>query len=189
MSIAAEAPIGGHTASLWRRYASGDRRAVDALLNAHYDEFRRIARRVLNGDAVRLRIQPTDLAHEAAIRVMNARGDGPDGRTHFLALAAKVMRQTLIDEVRRARAKKREMPPVLTGWMDPKAPALDIEALDVALTRLEMVDAELATLVERRFFAGLSIEEIAAESKESASTVKRRWRVARAWLANELKSA
>ena len=174
---------------LWDGFAAGETTAGERLLSLHYDEFRRLARKVLDGDAAKLQIQPTDLAHEAAIRVLRLDRMDVNGRTHFLALSARVMRQTLMDEVRRHRAAKRSAPPVLTLWMNPgSAPpaALDLEALDEALVRLAQVDGELASLVEKRFFAGLTIEEIAAQSGLSESTVKRRWQMARAWLLNDL---
>jgi RNA polymerase sigma factor (TIGR02999 family) len=175
--------------ALWTGYARGEAQALDRLLALHYDAFRGVARRVLNGDARVLQIQPTDLAHEAALRILRLDRMTPRGRTHFLALSARVMRQTLIDEVRRHRAGKRNAPAVITLWRQdaaPSAEALDLEALDMALTRLATVDADLATLVEQRFFAGLTIEEISLETGVSESSVKRRWRLARTWLANEL---
>ena len=173
---------------LWAGFSRGDKVASERLLSLHYGEFRQIARRVLNGDAVKLQIQPTDLAHEAAIRVLNLDRIDLRGRTHFLALSARVMRQTLMDEIRRYRASKRQAPPVMTEWINPGAPppSLDLELLDAALTRLAEVDPALATLVEQRFFAGLTVEEIALETGQSESTVKRRWKLARAWLLNEL---
>jgi RNA polymerase sigma factor (TIGR02999 family) len=157
------------------------------LLVAHYAEFRRVAGCVLNGDALALQIQPTDLAHEAAIRIAGFDRTSVNGRTHFLALSARVMRQILVDEIRRMRARKRQAPPVETQWPGAARP-IDIEALDGALTKLEEVSPERARLVERRFFAGLTIEEIAVLDDVSESTVKRQWRAARAWLAAELQA-
>ena len=175
--------------TLWSGYAQGDPKALERLLTLHYDEFRGVARRVLAGDGRALQIQPTDLAHEAAIRVLRLDRVTPQGRTHFLALSARVMRQTLLDEVRRRRAAKRNAPPVTTRWLSQSGsppPVLDLEAVDAALSKLELVDQDLARLVEKRFFAGLTIEEIALESGVSESSVKRRWRLARAWMLNEL---
>lgn len=168
---------------LLERPASGvsDR---DAWLAEHYESFRRLARSVLAGDGPNLQIQPTDLAHEAALRLLKIDRIALKDRTHFLALSAKVMRQVLLDEVRRARAKKRQAP-VLTLWPDDSA-AVDIEALDVALVELAEVSPERARLVELRFYAGLTVEEIAEHQGESASTVKRRWRASRAWLLERL---
>lgn len=166
-------------------------RERERLLAQHYDEFRRIARRVLQGDGPKLQIQPTDLAHEAALRVLKLERFEPRDRVHFLAVAARVMRQVLLDEVRRARAAKRR-PPIQTGWFDPEGrpshPALDIEAFDEALKRLFEIDPERARVVELRFYAGLTLEEVAEATGDSLSTVKRRWRVARAWLVQALEA-
>src|SRR4029079_6957530 len=95
----------------------------------------------------------------------------------------RIMRQTLLDEVRRARARKRQAPGLLTLWPDGEGAApVDIEALDEALRELAGVSPERARIVELRFFAGLTMEEVAVELGESESTVKRRCRVAGAWL-------
>ena len=163
--------------------------AQEALLARHYEEFRQLARRVLSGDGPKLQIQPTDLAHEAAIRLLRFDKLAVNGRTHFLALSARVMRQTLLDEVRRARAKKRQAPGVLTMWPgedDSGLAPVDIEDLDKALQELTEASPERGRIVELRFFAGLTIEEIGEHLGESESTVKRRWRAARAWLLDRL---
>jgi RNA polymerase sigma factor (TIGR02999 family) len=163
-------------------------RAVgDEMLSAHYDEFRRVAAGVLNGSAQALQLQPTDLAHEAVIRLSGLNRMDVNGRTHFLSLSARVMRQILIDEVRKMRASKRQAPPVNTLWPGGDAgPIIDIEALDRALTKLESASPEYASLVERRFFVGLTLEEIAEIDGVSVATLKRQWRAARAWLVAEL---
>lgn len=158
-----------------------------SMLDRYYKEYRQLARQVLGRDSAAQRIQPTELAHEAALRLFKLERMDIAGRTHFLSLSARVMRQVLIDEVRRFRAQKRQAPPVLTQWNAEPAPqAFDIEDFNEALSRLEEVDPEKARIVEQRFFAGLTIEEIAAQSGVSESTVKRQWRVARAWLLDEL---
>ena len=160
--------------------------AQQRLVAAHYDEFRRVARGVLHGDGAALQIQPTDLAHAAAIKMFKLNSIDVQGRTHFLSLSARIMRQILMDEVRRMRAAKRQAPQVATQWPGEANSSLDLEALDAALSRLEQIDPDRAQLVEKRFFAGLTIEEIAEEQGISPSTVKRQWRAARAWLAAEL---
>ncbi|MEZ6023710.1 MAG: ECF-type sigma factor [Hyphomonadaceae bacterium] len=132
------------------------------LVEQNYDEFRRVARGVLNGDAAKLQIQPTDLAHAAAIKMFALNRIDVSGRTHFLALSARVMRQILMDELRRFRAAKRQAPQVITQWPGEGGAPLDLEALDAALTKLEGIHPEAAKLVEQRFFAGLTVEEIAA---------------------------
>jgi RNA polymerase sigma factor (TIGR02999 family) len=157
------------------------------MLSAHYDEFRRVAAGVLNGSANALQLQPTDLAHEAVIRLSGLNRMDISGRTHFLSLSARVMRQILIDEVRKMRASKRQAPPVNTLWPEGDGGStIDIEALDRALTKLETASPEYASLVERRFFVGLTLEEIAELDGVSVATLKRQWRAARAWLVAEL---
>lgn len=179
----------GEIEGLWTRFSRGEPAAREKLLALHYQEFRGVARRVLNGDADRLHIQPTELAHEAAIRIMGLNRLDLHDRTHFLALSARVMRQTLIDEVRRHKALKRQPPEILTQWIDPSAaapPVMDLDVFDDTLNRLAQVDPDRARVVELRFFAGLTLEEIAATLEISESTVQRRWRSARAWLLKEL---
>ncbi len=175
---------------LWTGFSRGEPAAREKLLSLHYQEFRNIARKVLNGEADRLQIQPTDLAHEAAIRVLGLERMTWQDRTHFLALSAKVMRQTLIDEVRRYKAQKRRPPDVMTFWVDPEAvahPIMDLDVFDDVLQRLAKVDPDRARIVELRFYAGLTLEEIASVLEVSVSTVQRSWRAARAWLLKELK--
>lgn len=177
--------------TLWEGFGRGDAAARDRLLALHYDEMRRVARKVLRDEGAKLHIQPTELANEAAIRLLHLDRIAWKERTHFLAVSARVMRQILIDEVRRFRAQKRQAPPVVTRWVDhaaderARAP-LDLEAFDDSLTRLAAVDPDKARLVEMRFFVGLTIEEIAQMDGVSESTVKRQWRTARAWLLKDL---
>jgi RNA polymerase sigma factor (TIGR02999 family) len=170
-------------ATLWTDFGRGDVKAQSRLLSAYYDEFRSIARRVLRNDGGQLALQPTDLAHEAAIRILKLdRIDWRD-RTHFLALSARVMRQTLLDEVRRFKAAKRQAVEVVTQWpLGGARQALPLDLLDGALEQLFQIDADRARVVELRFYAGLTLEEIAHTLGVSESTVVRRWRAARAWL-------
>jgi RNA polymerase sigma factor (TIGR02999 family) len=183
-------PVAAEAATLWIGFARGEPKATERLLAMHYGEFRQVARKVLNGEGAKLQLQPTDLAHEAAIRLMRLDRIAltERDRTHFMALSARVMRQVLMDEVRRFRARKRQKPVIETRWVNPGQPAavLDLEAFDAALARLEQLDPDKARLVEQRFFAGLTLEEIAAETEVSLSTVKRQWRTARAWLLADL---
>jgi len=173
--------------AIWEGFSRGDQSARETLLAQHYQEFRTVARRVLRNDGSRLAMQPTDLAHEAALRILKlTRIDWRD-RSHFLALSARVMRQTLIDEVRRFNAAKRQLPEVTT-WLDgPDAQRLlPIDKLDDALSALFAIDADRARVVELRFYGGLTMAEIAHETGVSESTAERRWRSARAWLLAEL---
>lgn len=158
------------------------------MFERYYDDYRAVARAVLARDSARDRIQPTELANEAALRLFKLERMDVSQRTHFLSLSARVMRQVLIDEVRRHRAQKRQAP-VLTEWpgAEPEESGnFDLENFDAVLNRLQEADPERAWVVEQRFYAGLTLEEIAEVSGRSLSTVKRQWRVARAWLLEEL---
>lgn len=162
--------------------------ARERLLSAYYQDFRRIARRVLSGERDRLVVQPTELAHEAAIRILSSENLSVRDQPHFMALAAGVMRRTLIDEVRRQKSAKRGGD-ILTQWDEqvPDAPApFDLEDFDGSLDRLAAIAPDSARIVELRFYAGLSMDEIADALAISLSTVKRRWQSARAWLLVDL---
>ena len=164
-----------------------DGSAVQRLLSAHYDAFRSIARRLMSRESA-IVFQPTELAHEAAIRLMKLERLDWAGATHFLAMSVRVMRQILVDEARRARAKKRDAPPVMTEWPSGSGTKpVDVEALDAALERLAAISDERARVVELRFFGGLTMEEIAKETGTALATVKRRWAGARAWLLHEMR--
>lgn len=175
--------------TLWAGFAKGEPQARDQLLGLYYDEFRRIARRVLSGDQGRMHIQPTDLVHEAAIRIIRSAGIEVRDQNHFLALATRVMRTTLIDEVRKHKAAKRGT--VMTLWDDiiPAGQAFDIEEFDNMLDVLSRIEPDGAKVVELRFYAGLGLTEIADALAISESSVQRRWRSARAWLLKELQVA
>ncbi len=156
------------------------------MLERYYDDYRQLARKVLSGHQARALFQPTELAHEAALQLMRLERLDVVSRTHFLSLSARVMRHVLIDEVRRFRAQKRQAP-MMTQWpQESSAPRFDVESFDDSLTRLQAADPDRARIVEQRFYAGLTLEEIAAVSGASLSTVKRQWRVARAWLLDDL---
>ena len=164
----------------------------DKLLAEVYDELRILARKILSGDRARAHLAPTELVNGAAIKIIGQRRISARERTHFFAFSAHVMRQVLIDEVRRKRADKRGGPTVtlITEIAESAAPGadpVDVEAIHDALERLAEVDPALSRLVEMRYFAGLTLEEIADVDGTSVSTLKRQWRVARAWLADALK--
>lgn len=163
----------------------------DRLFAEVYDELRILARKMLAGDRARQHIAPTELVHGASLKIMGQRQVSARERTHFLAYSAHIMRQVLIDEVRRMRAGKRSAPQVtlITEIAENAAPddgGIDVEAIHNALERLAAAAPELSRLVELRYFSGLTLEEIADLDGVSASTVKRSWRVARAWLQDAL---
>jgi RNA polymerase sigma factor (TIGR02999 family) len=174
---------------LWAGFSRGDAAARDHLLSAYYDEFRGIARRVLNDDSGRMHLQPTDLVHEASIRILKSSGVEIRDQNHFLSLAARMMRMTLIDEVRKHKAAKRGT--VITLWDDvvPAGQSFDIEDFDETLNQLAQFEPDGAKVIELRFYAGLTLPEISNVLDISERTIQRRWRTARAWMLKELKVA
>jgi RNA polymerase sigma factor (TIGR02999 family) len=175
-------------AILWNEARAGSQPSRERLLEMCYSELRLIARRLLINDASSNRLQPTELANEAALRVLKLDRMEWKDRAHFLATAATVMRQALLDEVRRFRAGKRQAPAVITTWVDTGIQTVDVdlERLDRSLSRLAEVSPERARLVELRFFVGLNIDSTAELLSVSPATVKRQWDAARAWLLRDL---
>ena len=167
-----------------------DRQSLDSLLPIVYQELRRLAASYLRRERPGQTLQPTALVHEAYLRLMKDRPDRWQNRAHFCAIAAHSMRQILIERARARGALKR-------GGAQPRVTldealiaggerGIDLLALDEALERLALLDAEQARLVELRFFGGLTVEETAEAMDISPATVKRHWTIARAWLAREL---
>lgn len=156
----------------------------DRSLAYCYEDMRRIARRILAGDGMAAVLQPTDLAHEAAVRLIMSRADlAVADRGHMLALAARTMRRILIDEARKAGASKRRAPALMTAWPGANDSSLiELAELDEALAALQRYSDSHAAIVEMRFTLGLTVEETARETGIPERTVKRRWQVARAWL-------
>jgi RNA polymerase sigma factor (TIGR02999 family) len=175
-------------ADLWRDTRAGIATARQRLLDMCYGELRSLARRMLAGDSIAACLQPTELANEVALRILKLNRMQWNDRAHFLATAATVMRQALLDEVRRYRADKRQAPPVLTTLVDAGLATidLDLEQLDASLQRLALVSAERARLVELRFFVGLTIDEASEILGVSSATLKRQWDAVRAWLLRDL---
>ena len=152
------------------------------LLAACYNETRRIARHIIAKDGAKRPLQATELANEAAIRLMGLDRMEIKDRGHMLAMAARTMRRILIDEARKGGASKRHAPTFVTQWPDDAADGLiDMVDLDRALEVLDTVSPDHAQVIELRFMLGLSVEEAAASSGLSERTIKRRWQAARAW--------
>ena len=177
---------------LLRAAEGGDRGALDRLFGMVYSELRQLARRQLHVTPVHHTLSTTALVHEAYLKLSaDARWSTRD-RSHFFALAARAMRHILIDHARRRTRRKRGGSETPLSLDDAQIPVNDrgeeLLALDEALERLAAVDPELARLVEWRFFAGLSVEEVAQILAVSDRTVKRQWRAARAFLYQELAS-
>ncbi|MBL9150292.1 MAG: sigma-70 family RNA polymerase sigma factor [Phycisphaerae bacterium] len=169
----------------------GNRFASDELLPLVYDELRRLAARRIEREAPGQTLQATALVHEAYLRLV---GDGSptwDNKGHFFGAAAQAMRRILVERARRVGSAKRgggrDRVPLTDLEVAAIDDAVDFVALDDALRRMEREDARAAQIVMLRFFAGLEIEETAATLGLSASTVKREWTCARAWLYDELR--
>jgi RNA polymerase sigma factor (TIGR02999 family) len=171
----------------WRR---GDKIALEQLIPLVYQELRRIAGAQLRGERVDHSLQPTALVHEAYLRLVRVDRMSVNDRAHFLALAAQLMRQVLVDHARRKKAGKRGGAATMVGIDDlaltTQPIGVDILALDEALTEMASFDARQHDIVELKFFAGLSNEEVAQAVSMSRATVDREWALARAWLFQRL---
>ena len=154
-----------------------------------YDELRRVAAAFMRRERPGQTLQATALVHEAYLRLAKAGTPWHDQR-HFVGIAARSMRQILVERARSRGAQKRWGGMNRVSMTDSLALAADPEtmlpALDEAISKLEQVDAEQAKIVELRYFAGMSVEEAADAMGMSPATLKRRWSLARAWLFREL---
>jgi RNA polymerase sigma factor (TIGR02999 family) len=178
------------TTDLLERWRSGDRAALDALIPVVYEELRTLANHYLRREPSNHTLQSTALVHEAYVRLAGQKTPDWQGRTHFYGVAARLMRQVLVDHARRRDAAKRGGD-AITLSLDERlvggAPQnLDVLALDEALNRLGELSPQQSQIVELRFFSGLSIEETSEVLGVSPGTVKRGWTTARAWLFREM---
>jgi len=164
--------------------------ALDRLIPVVYDRLRALAHQRLAAAPAEHSLNTTGLVHEAYLRFVESSGATFQSRDHFLAIAAGVMRNVLVDHARARVAAKRGGGAALLelreeAWVT--GVDLDrVEDLDEALKRLELLDERQARMIEQRYFGGLSLEEIASAMDLSLATVKRDLRSARAWLATEL---
>jgi RNA polymerase sigma factor (TIGR02999 family) len=176
---------------------AGKADALTELFPLVYGELRALAARQIRREHGRRSIQATDLVHEAYVRLVPDRNLDWKDRAHFFAIAARSMRQVLIDRARARKAQKRggtAEPGTLTDELLDRVEAggergghpVDLIALDVALGKLAALDRRYAEVVELRFFGGLSIEEAAEVLSTSPATLKRWWAFAQAWLRREL---
>jgi RNA polymerase sigma factor (TIGR02999 family) len=186
----AVAPESPEVTELLLAWSSGDESALHRLVPLVHRELRRLARRQMAGEHAGHTLQTTALVNEAYLRLVDLRRMRWQDRAHFLGMSARLMRRILVDHARVRQAQKR-------GGADQRVPlefaasvsterSVDLLAMDEALDALAAVDARKAQVVEMRFFGGLSIEETAGALGVSAETVKRDWRVAKAWLLREL---
>lgn len=175
---------------LLQEWRSGDRKALDALLPLVYEELRRLAHFQLQKERQDHTLQTAAVVHEAYLRLMGLNPPQWESRTHFFAIASQLMRQILVDYARRRVAEKRgggacklslEEATVLSRQKD-----IDVLLLDDALKALAKIDLRQSNVVELRFFAGLSLEEISEALEIAPATVQRDWTAARAWLHREI---
>jgi RNA polymerase sigma-70 factor, ECF subfamily len=185
--------------TLLQAWSRGDPAALDRLTPLLYDELRRLAHRYMHHERAGHTLQATALANEAYLRLVDVKGVDWQNRRHFLAVSAQIMRRILVDAARTRASAKRggEMQRVdhSTAVDFDRLPAAGSDraaqlcALDDALSSLSLMDPRRAQVIELRFFGGLTVEETAEVLKTSAQTVMRDWKLARAWLARELRSA
>jgi RNA polymerase sigma factor (TIGR02999 family) len=164
--------------------------ALHTLFSATYEELRRLAA-VVRRDHPRETLNPTALVNEAYLKLADSLRIEPESRIHFRRIAAKAMRQVLVEAARRRSAQKRGSGQALVTFSDDVAAdsqtSEEILALDSALQALAEMQPRQARVVECRFFGGLEVSETAEVLEVSESTVERDWRAARAWLATQLK--
>jgi RNA polymerase sigma factor (TIGR02999 family) len=175
---------------LLRRWSAGDEEALDQLIPLVYERMRQLAHQRLRGEPGGS-LNTTALVHEAYLKLVDSPQPNIRDHGHFLALASRVMRRLLVDHARARNALKRgagnsplELDEML--WM-PDEDLDTVTELDVALHRLEAMNARQSQILEQRYFGGLTLEETATALDMSLATVKRELRSARAWLAAELR--
>jgi RNA polymerase sigma factor (TIGR02999 family) len=175
------------------QWSRGDKTALDRLVPLIYPELRRIAGRQLRRERREHTLQPTALVHEVFLQLVDQLRATWDSRAHFFAVAAQLMRRILVDHARSRQAAKRGGVITRVALQDeavdaPADPiAAEVLAVDQALERLVARDPDQARIVELRFFGGLTVEETAHVMERSPRTIKREWRLAKAWLFRELR--
>lgn len=183
-------PRHGQVTELLRRWSRGDEAALDSLMPLVYDDLRRLAHYYLQQEARAQTLQSTALVHEVYLRLCHQQEPAWDGRAHFFAVAAKMIRRILVDHARHKSAEKRggriqprQLEEALTV---PVQSDIDLLALDESLRELAEFDCRKSQVVEMRFFAGLSAKDIAKVLGTTEATVRRDWNIARAWLYRRL---
>jgi RNA polymerase sigma factor (TIGR02999 family) len=171
-------------------WSNGDEAALERLIPLVYQELHRLAHRYLGRERVDHTLQTTALVHEAYMRLIDWKNVQWQNRAHFFAISARVMRRILVDFARRSNKLKRGGNANEVSLAEALVPSAkrgsDLVAIDDALTTLAGLDERQSQVVELRFFGGLKDNEIAEVLKVSHGTVRRDWRLARAWLHREL---
>jgi RNA polymerase sigma factor (TIGR02999 family) len=198
----------GRVTQLLNEWSGGRQAALGELMPLVYEQLRHLAQGHLRRERAEHTLQRTALVNEAFLRLVNQHNVEWQSRAHFLALSSQLMRRILVDHARSQHAAKRgsgvkpiSLDATVAVFADDgegvdlhigdalavaAEPAIDLTAIDAALTRLEAFDARQSKVVELRFFGGLTIEDIAPVLEISEATVKREWALARAWLRSEL---
>ena len=176
--------------SLLINVSSGDKEALNRFLPMVYNELRRLASGYLRAEYGSRTIQTTELVHEAYIKLIGGQNISWQNKAHFFGIAANSMRQILVDLARKRKSQKRGGNQTKISLFEGLIIMDDSDdkllALDEALKKLETLDERLSKVVELRYFSGLTINETAEVLNTSASTVKREWNLAKAWLYREL---
>jgi RNA polymerase sigma factor (TIGR02999 family) len=174
---------------LLKRWHDGDPGAVTELMPLVYDELRRLAESYVRRER-ELSLCRTELVHELYVKLPRGIPEF-ENRTHFYGIAARMMRQILVDFARSQKRRKRQPPPPTVRLADGSSAAavVDVLILDECLSRLDAIDSRKARVVELRCFGGLSVEETAEVLSLSTATIKREWSVARLWLRRELEKS
>jgi len=171
-------------------WSKGDGSALDQLIPLVYPELRRMARAYMNREKSGHTLQTSALINEAYLRLVNQQQIAWQDRAHFYAVSAQIMRHILVDHARRYRRDKRgggaEHLPLDETPVGCNERAVELMALDDALTRLAAIDARKSQIVELRFFGGLTVDETAEVMKLAPITIMREWRAAKAWLGREV---
>jgi RNA polymerase sigma factor (TIGR02999 family) len=182
-------PDAGEISRLLTAWSEGDSGGNERLFAIIYAELRKLAAHHRRSESPENSLQTTALVHEAYLRLAAQHRVTWKNRGHFFAVASQAMRRVLVDHARRRRAMKRGggvAPSPLDSMVVAMERTVDLVELDVALERLAKADLQEARVVELRFFAGLTVPEIAVVLGVSTATVEREWAAARAWLRHEL---
>jgi RNA polymerase sigma factor (TIGR02999 family) len=183
------------TTQLLLAWADGDPAALDALAPRVYQELRRLAVNFMNREHEKHTLQATALVHEVYLKLIDVQNVAWEGKAHFFAICAQMMRRILVDAARKRAASRHggglgrinldDVPDLNLSKGNDKR----LIALNDALDELSGADPRKAKIVELRYFGGLSVEETAAVLKVSVETVTRDWRLARSWLLLEIRGA
>ena len=183
-------PASHEVTKLLKDWGDGDKSAQDKLMPLVYDELRRLAHQYMRRERPGHTLQTAELVNEAYVRLVDQSQIQWESRAHFFGIAARLMRQILVDRARRRNFAKRGGGAIRVSLNEATAVAQEqsasVVALDDALKSLEKIDPRKSRIVELRFFGGMSIEETAEALSVSPGTVMRDWTFARAWLRNEM---